>query len=137
MLGTCSVNDMLLQYMYSIEFSNSQFTDDSTDSTSYQLMNVTQGIDLEITVTPALPSLGLTGPPLSSTVNLRKLLDPPVCLHSLCERVQCHACKAVTIRVPHACVNVHVTARYQFKLRIHYCLMSVHNIDSITHTACA
>ena len=70
MSGACSVADMPLQYMYFVQFNDSQFTDDSANSTSYQLMDLSQGIVVEITITPALPSLGLTGPPLSSTVNL-------------------------------------------------------------------
>ena len=123
MLGHCLVADVPLQYMYSIEFNNSLFTSNITKSASYQLMNVPQGIHLEITITPTLPSQGLTGASLTSTVNLGKLcelyvLDPWVSILFVkrehvpqlnLNHFGLVPCKTVTFWVMHACVKVTLT----------------------------
>ena len=62
---------MLILYM--IDFNGTQLNGNKTTSTKYLLTNITQESVLEITITPCVPILGLTGPPLSSTVNLGKI----------------------------------------------------------------
>ena len=59
---------------YDIAFNGSQFNNSTAKDTRYLLTDVPQGTDLEITITPVLRFLGLTGPAFSSTVNLRKCL---------------------------------------------------------------
>ena len=59
-------------YLYVVEFNDSQFSDNETVNTRYTLTNTTQETVVEIIIFPTLPFLGLTGPPLSSTVNLGK-----------------------------------------------------------------
>ena len=56
------------------EINDSQFSGGDVQDTNYLLPDVPQGTGLEITISPALPFLGLTGPPFSSTVNLGKFL---------------------------------------------------------------
>ena len=62
------------QLLYSVGFNGSQFSGGNVQGTSYLLTDVPQGTALEITISPGLPFLGLTGPPFSSTANLGKLL---------------------------------------------------------------
>ena len=57
-------------YLYIVEFNDSQFSNDNTTSTSYTLTNTTQESVVEIIISPSLPFLGLTGPPLSKIVDL-------------------------------------------------------------------
>ena len=74
--GGCLANDTQLQY--NVEFNDTQLNSGVVQDTNYLLADVPQGTGLEITILPALPFLGLTGPPLSSTVNLGKFLLAPV-----------------------------------------------------------
>ena len=60
------------QLLYIVEFNDSQFSNGQGTSTSYQVTNIMQETVVEITVSPHLPLLELTGPPLSKTVNLGK-----------------------------------------------------------------
>ena len=76
--GGCLTNDTQLHY--TVSFNDSQFSSGVTQDTNYLLADVPQGTGLEITILPALPFLGLTGPSLSSTVNLGKVLLAPVLL---------------------------------------------------------
>ena len=61
-------------FLYIVEFSNSHFSNGKTPSTGYTVTNVhlMQQTVVEITVSPSLPFLGLTGPPLATTLNLGK-----------------------------------------------------------------
>ena len=59
-------------FLYIVEFNDIQFSNGETTSTSYKITNITQETVVGITISPSLPFLGLTGPPLSTTVNLGK-----------------------------------------------------------------
>ena len=69
-----------VQFLYIVEFNDSHFSSDETASTNYTLTNVPQEAVVEITISPNLPSLGITGPPLSQTVNSGKSYE---LLHAL------------------------------------------------------
>ena len=66
--------DPSVQLVYIVEFNSSIFRDDVTMDTSYLLVDVPQRTALEITVTPNVPVLGLGGPPISTTINIGKLV---------------------------------------------------------------
>ena len=70
-VGGCLKGDGV-PYLYVVQFNDSQFSDDKTANASYTLTNITQETVVEIIIFPTLPFLGLTGPPLSRTVNLGK-----------------------------------------------------------------
>ena len=59
-------------FLYIVEFNDSRFSNGKTTSTGYTLTNIMQETVVEIIVSPSLPFLGITGPPLSETVNLGK-----------------------------------------------------------------
>ena len=63
-----------IPFLYIVEFNDSQFSNDKTASTCYTVTNVTQEtvVEMHVTISPSLPFLGLTGPPLWTTVNLGK-----------------------------------------------------------------
>ena len=77
--GGCLANDTQLHY--NVSFNDSEFSGGVVQETYYSLEDLLQGTDLEITISPAVPFLGLTGPPKSSTVNLGKFLLAPVLTH--------------------------------------------------------
>ena len=71
-VGGCLDSNAL--WLYIVKFNDSLFHNVSTTtSTSYSLTSVKEGIGLEITITPTLPFVQLTGPPLSMTVNLSEI----------------------------------------------------------------
>ena len=70
-------SNVLLQYI--VEFSDGQFDNITTNNTSYLLTGIEQGTNLEVTITPTLLLLELTGPPSSKTVNFRKLFWTATC----------------------------------------------------------
>ena len=70
LVGGCLTGD--LPFLYIVEFNDTQFSNGMTTSTIYTVTNVTQETVVVITISPSLPFLGLTGPPLSKTVNLGK-----------------------------------------------------------------
>ena len=68
--GGCLKGDV--PFLYIVEINSSQFSSENTTSTSYTVTNITQETVIEIIISPSLPFLGLTGPPLSKEVNLGK-----------------------------------------------------------------
>ena len=59
---------------YTVEFNDTRFNFNITMDTSYLLRDVPPGTVWEVTITPLLPILRLTGPPFSIIVNLGKFL---------------------------------------------------------------
>ena len=60
------------QFVYIVEFNDSRFDTVTTLCTCFFLKNTTRETVVEITISPSLPFIGLTGPPLSETFNLGK-----------------------------------------------------------------
>ena len=76
-----------LPFLYIVESNDSRFGNGMTTSTSYTVTNITQETVVVITISPSLPFLGLTGSPLSKTLNLGKsykLLHVHVHLQPIC-----------------------------------------------------
>ena len=73
--------DPNVQLVYIIEFNNSIFKNNITMDTSYLLVNVPQKTTLEMIVTPKIPVLGLSGPPMSTNITIGKLVLH--CIHAL------------------------------------------------------
>ena len=71
-IGGCL--DPNVQLVYIIEFNNSIFKNNKTIDTSYSLDDVPQSTALEITITPKIPVLGLSGPPTSTNITIGKLV---------------------------------------------------------------
>ena len=70
-LGECLED--IVQLKYHVNFDHDEFKDAVVTSPSY-VFNVSRSVqpmDLEVGVTPTLSHLGLTGFPLSNTLNLR------------------------------------------------------------------
>ena len=72
-VGGCFDGDAPLLYI--VKFKGSRFNESFTTSTAYLLANIPKQSVLEITITPTIPFLRLTGPPLSTTVNLGKFYE--------------------------------------------------------------
>ena len=69
-VGSCLTGNV--PFLYIVEFNDTRFSSGETNNTSYTVTNITQATVVGITISPSLPFLGLTGPPLPTTVNLGK-----------------------------------------------------------------
>ena len=65
------------QLRYNVEFNDSRFGNGQETNPNRTVTNVMKETVLEMTVSPSLPLLGLTGPPLSETVNLASVSCSP------------------------------------------------------------
>ena len=74
-IGGCLDGDLQLEYI--VDFNGTLFNSDVAKDTNYLLLDVPLGIILEVTITPRMPVLELSGPSFSKTFNLGKVYVQP------------------------------------------------------------